>query len=313
LKNLVSLADLKEEEIARILLRSGELKAIQQRGELHRPLLGRTLGMFFEKPSLRTRVTFEVGMAQLGGHAIMLTPEHVAIGVRETVADVARNMERWVDLMVARTYAHQLVRDLAENASIPVINGLTDLLHPCQILADIFTIAEHHKEIEGVKVAYLGDGNNVANSWINGAVKTGIDLTLAVPKGYEPDAEVLREAREYAGGRGGTVQVVHDPFKAVEGADVVYTDVWASMGQESEREARIATFRPYQVNREVLAKARPGALVMHCLPAHRGEEITDEVLDGPQSVVFQEAENRLHVQKAVMEILSAGKSRSASS
>jgi ornithine carbamoyltransferase len=222
-------------------------------------------------------------------------------------------MERWVDLMVARTYAHQLVRDLAENASIPVINGLTDLLHPCQILADIFTIAEHHKEIEGVKVAYLGDGNNVANSWINGAVKTGIDLTLAVPKGYEPDAEVLREAREYAGGRRGTVQVVHDPFEAVEGADVVYTDVWASMGQESEREARIATFRPYQVNREVLAKARPGALVMHCLPAHRGEEITDEVLDGPQSVVFQEAENRLHVQKAVMEILSAGKSRPVSS
>jgi ornithine carbamoyltransferase len=306
LKNLISLADLTEEEIGKILRRAGELKAIQQRGELHRPFLGRTLGMFFEKPSLRTRVTFEVGMAQLGGHAIMLTPEHVAIGVRETVADVARNMERWVDLMVARTYSHQLVQDLGRHASIPVINGLTDLLHPCQILADIFTIAEHYKDIGGVKVAYLGDGNNVANSWINGAVKTGIDLTLAVPKGFEPDPEVLREALAYAGPRNRSVQVVHDPFEAVEGADVIYTDVWAS-------ETRIATFRPFQVNRAVLAKAKPGALVMHCLPAHRGEEITDEVLDGPQSVVFQEAENRLHVQKAIMEILAAGKRRPASS
>jgi ornithine carbamoyltransferase len=313
LKNLISLADLTEEEIRGILLRAGELKAIQQRRELHRPFLGRTLGMFFEKPSLRTRVTFEVGMAQLGGHAIMLTPEHVAIGVRETVADVARNMERWVDLMVARTYSHQLVRDLGRYASIPVINGLTDLLHPCQILADIFTIAEHYQDIGGVKVAYLGDGNNVANSWINGAVKTGIDLTLAVPQGFEPDPGVLREARAYAEPLKRSVRIVHDPFEAVEGADVVYTDVWASMGQEAEREKRIATFRPFQVNREVLAKAKPGALVMHCLPAHRGEEITDEVLDGPQSVVFQEAENRLHVQKAVMEILAAGKRRPASS
>jgi ornithine carbamoyltransferase len=206
---------------------------------------------------------------------------------------------------VARTYSHELVKDLAAYASIPVINGLTDLLHPCQILADLFTLVEHFTDVEGVKVAYLGDGNNVANSWINGAAKTGVDLSLAVPEGYEPDAAVLREARAYAGPKGRRIRVVRDPFEAVEGADVIYTDVWTSMGQESEREARIKIFRPYQVNRDLLAKARPGALVMHCLPAHRGEEITDDVLDGPSSVVFQEAENRLHVQKAVMEILAA--------
>jgi len=305
LKDLISIADLSEEEVERVLRRAGELKAMHVRGELHRPLLGKTLGMFFEKPSLRTRVTFEVGMAHLGGHAIMLTPEHIAIGVRETVADVARNLERWVDLIVARTYSHQLVKDLAAFASIPVINGLTDLLHPCQILADLFTLVEHFTDVNGIKVAYLGDGNNVANSWINGAVKTGVDLTLAVPEGYEPDPEVLRGARAYGDPKGRRVRVVRDPFEAVEGADVIYTDVWTSMGQESEREARIEIFRPYQVNRDLLAKARPGALVMHCLPAHRGEEITDEVLDGPSSVVFQEAENRLHVQKAVMEILAA--------
>jgi len=312
LKDLISIADLSEEEVERVLRRAGELKAMHVRGELHRPLLGKTLGMFFEKPSLRTRVTFEVGMAHLGGHAIMLTPEHIAIGVRETVADVGRNLERWVDLIVARTYSHQLVKDLAAFASIPVINGLTDLLHPCQILADLFTLVEHFTDVNGVKVAYLGDGNNVANSWINGAVKTGVDLTLAVPEGYEPDPDVLRDARAYADPKGRRVRVVRDPFEAVEGADVIYTDVWTSMGQESEREARIEIFRPYQVNRDLLAKARPGALVMHCLPAHRGEEITDEVLDGPSSVVFQEAENRLHVQKAVMEILAAEPRRAPS-
>ncbi|MDP3939023.1 MAG: ornithine carbamoyltransferase [Deltaproteobacteria bacterium] len=305
MKDLISIADLNEQEVQRILGRAAELKAMHVRGEVHRPLEGKTLGMFFEKPSLRTRVTFEVGMAHLGGHAILLTPEHIAIGVRETVTDVGKNLERWVDLIVARTYSHQLVKDLAAAASIPVINGLTDLLHPCQILADLFTLVEHFTDISGVKVAYLGDGNNVANSWINGAVKTGIDLTIAAPEGYDPDPNVLREARAYGEPKGRRVRVLRDPYEAVEGADVIYTDVWASMGQESEREARIKIFRPYQVNRDLLAKARPGALVMHCLPAHRGEEITDDVLDGPNSVVFQEAENRLHVQKAVMEILAA--------
>jgi ornithine carbamoyltransferase len=305
LKDLISIADLSEEEVGRILGLAGELKEKHRRGMVHRPLVGKTLGMFFEKPSLRTRVTFEVGMAHLGGHAIMLTPEHIAIGVRETVADVARNLERWVDLIVARTFSHQLVVDLATNASIPVINGLTDLLHPCQILADIFTLVEHFKDVRGVKVAYLGDGNNVANSWINGAVKTGIELTLAVPEGYEPDAGVLGAARAYGKVHGRGVRVVHDPYEAVAGADVIYTDVWASMGQEAEREERIRIFRAYQVNRDLVAKANPRALIMHCLPAHRGEEITDDVLDGPNSIVFEEAENRLHVQKAVMEILVA--------
>ena len=306
MKDLISLADLSEQEVQRILARAGELKAMHRRGARHRPLEGKTLGMFFEKPSLRTRVTFEVGMSHLGGHAIMLTPEHIAIGVRETVADVARNLERWVDLVVARTFSHQLVVDLARYASIPVINGLTDLLHPCQILADIFTLVERLGDVRGVRVAYLGDGNNVANSWINGAVKTGIDLVLACPEGYEPDAGVLEAARAWGEPSGRRVRVLRDPREAVEGADVIYTDVWTSMGQEAEREKRIGIFRAYQVNRDLLAKAKPSALVMHCLPAHRGEEITDDVLDGPHSVVFDEAENRLHVQKAVMEILAAG-------
>ncbi len=306
MKDLISLADLSEQEVQRVLARAGELKAMHKRGVRHRPLEGKTLGMFFEKPSLRTRVTFEVGMSHLGGHAIMLTPEHIAIGVRETVADVARNLERWVDLVVARTFSHQLVVDLAKFASIPVINGLTDLLHPCQILADIFTLVERHGDVRGLKVAYLGDGNNVANSWINGAVKTGIELVLATPEGYEPDAGVLAAARAWGEPKGRRVRVVRDPHEAVANADVIYTDVWTSMGQEAEREKRIEIFRAYQVNRDLLAKAKSSALVMHCLPAHRGEEITDEVLDGPHSVVFDEAENRLHVQKAVMEILAAG-------
>jgi ornithine carbamoyltransferase len=206
---------------------------------------------------------------------------------------------------VARTFSHQLVVDLARYASIPVINGLTDLLHPCQILADIFTLVERLGDVRGAKVAYLGDGNNVANSWINGAVKTGIDLVLACPEGYEPDAAVLGAARAWGEPRGRRVRVLRDPREAVEGADVVYTDVWTSMGQEAEREKRIGIFRAYQVNRDLLAKAKPSVIVMHCLPAHRGEEITDDVLDGPHSVVFDEAENRLHVQKAVMEILVA--------
>ncbi|OGP86903.1 MAG: ornithine carbamoyltransferase [Deltaproteobacteria bacterium RBG_13_65_10] len=306
LKDLISIADLSEDEVRGILDRAAELKAMHKRGVLHQPLRSKTLGMFFEKPSLRTRVTFEVGMSHLGGHAILLTPEHIAIGVRETVADVARNLERWVDLVVARTFSHQLVVDLAKYASIPVINGLTDLLHPCQILADIFTLVERFKDVNGVKVAYLGDGNNVANSWINGAVKTGIDLTLAVPDGYEPHASVLAAARAYGKPGGRKIRVLHDPHEAVADADVIYTDVWASMGQEAEREERIKIFRPYQVNRDLVSKAKPRALIMHCLPAHRGEEITDEVLDGPNSIVFDEAENRLHVQKAVMEILAAG-------
>ena len=305
MKDLISIADLTDDEVARIIRRAGELKALRARKDLYRPLVGKTLGMFFEKPSLRTRVTFEVGMSHLGGHAILLSPEQIAIGVRETVADVGHNLERWVDLIVARTYSHQLVIDLADNASIPVINGLTDLLHPCQILADLFTLSEHFDGVAGVKVAYFGDGNNVANSWINGAAKTGVDLVLAVPEGYDPDAAVLKEGLAYAESRGRSIRVLRDPFEAAEGADVIYTDVWTSMGQEDERAERIKIFGPYQVNGDILAKAKPGARIMHCLPAHRGEEITDEALDGPNSIVFQQAENRLHVQKAVMEILAA--------
>jgi ornithine carbamoyltransferase len=205
-----------------------------------------------------------------------------------------------VDLIVARTFSHQLVVDLATNASIPVINGLTDLLHPCQILADIFTLVEHFKDVRGVKVAYLGDGNNVANSWINGAVKTGIDLTLAVPEGYEPDAGVLGAARAYGKPRGRDVRVVHDPYEAVAGADVIYTDVWASMGQEAEAAARKKVFAPYQINAGVMARAKPDCVVLHCLPAHYGEEITYDVTRTPNSAIFDQAENRLHAQKALM-------------
>ncbi|MEK7338318.1 MAG: ornithine carbamoyltransferase, partial [candidate division NC10 bacterium] len=231
----------------------------------------------------------------------------IRLGERETVADAARNLSRWVDGIVARTFRHQMVVELAEHASVPVINGLTDLLHPCQILAALLTIREKRGDLAGCRVAFLGDGNNVANSWCTGAARTGVHLTIACPKGYEPDPSILHQAREDAKGTEARIQIVHDPTEAARGVDVLYTDVWTSMGQEEERAKRVKAFQPFQVNRALVGLARPDVLVMHCLPAHRGEEITDDVIEGPRSVVFDEAENRLHVQKALLVALLGGR------
>jgi ornithine carbamoyltransferase len=259
--------------------------------------------MIFKKPSSRTRVSFEIGMFQMGGLALFLNDHDLGMGVRESVADIGRLFSRYLDGIVIRTFAHEEVAELARYATIPVINGLTDLHHPCQILADLLTIQEKFGRCEGVKLAWVGDGNNVANSWLQGAAKTGMHLALACPKGYWPPAELIRKHQEEAAAYGGSVEIMEDPFQAVKGADVIYTDVWVSMGQEAERRWRLEVFQSYQVNQTLLAAAKPTTLVMHCLPAHRGEEITAEVIDGPQSIVFDHAENRLHTQKAVLDFL----------
>jgi ornithine carbamoyltransferase len=299
-RDFITLHDWSAAEIAALLTEAAALKAKRKARVPHPLLSGKTLALIFEKPSLRTRVTFEAGMTQLGGHAIYLAPKDIRLGERETVADGARNLSRWVDGIVARTFRHQMVVELAEHASVPVINGLTDLLHPCQILAALLTIHEKRGDLTGCRVAFIGDGNNVANSWCTGAAKTGVHLTIACPRGYEPDPSILHQAREDAKGTGARIQIVHDPTAAARGADVLYTDVWSSMGQEEERAKRLKAFQPFQVNRALVELARPDVLVMHCLPAHRGEEITDEVIEGPHSVVFEEAENRLHAQKALL-------------
>ncbi len=300
MKDLLSIAPLSGEDFDNILARAGELKAKQKRGERHTPLAGKTLAMIFEKSSTRTRVSFEVGMFQLGGHALFLSPSDTQIGRGEEIRDTARVLSRYVDGIMVRTFAQEIVEELAKCASIPVINGLTDRHHPCQVLADLFTVREKLGKLKGLKLVYIGDGNNMANSLIEGAVKAGMGITLACPEGYEPDGGVLGAAKREAGDR---VQVVRDPIEAAKGADVLYTDVWASMGQEKEKAEREKAFAGYQINAAVLKAAKPGALVMHCLPAHRGEEITDEVMEGENSVVFDEAENRLHVQKAILEML----------
>jgi len=292
-RDLVRIADLTPAEIGTILALAGRLKRALRAGRPHRLLAGRTLAMIFEKPSLRTRVTFEVGMVQLGGAAIHLAPADIRLGERESAGDIARNLERWVDLVMARTFSHQSIVDLARAARVPVINGLSDLHHPCQVLADCFTLLEHRGKLRGLRVAFVGDGNNMVHSWMDAAARLGFDFVLACPPGYEANPAITAEA-------GPRVHVTSDVATAVRGADVVYTDAWTSMGQEDEAETRRRAFRPYQVNEDVLRTAGPQALVMHCLPAHRGEEITDAVLDGPQSVVFDQAENRLHVQKAIM-------------
>ena len=299
-KDLLSIRDLTASEIDGLFDLAADLKAQQRKGVAHLLLTGKTLGMIFEKPSLRTRVTFEVGMAQLGGRAIYLAPTDIQLGKRETVKDVAKNLERWVDGIMARTFTHQTVEQLARHAAVPVINGLSDLTHPCQILADLFTLREKRGPLRGVKVAYIGDGNNVCHSWLYGAAKTAIDLNVACPKRYEPDADVVAFARQEAEASGGRITLLDDARAAAAGADVLYTDVWTSMGQESEAAKRRRDFQGFQVDTALLGLAKPDVLVMHCLPAHRGEEITDEVLDGPRSIVYDEAENRLHVQKAIL-------------
>ena len=299
-KDLLSIYDLDRRDIDAIFSQAARLKELLCKGEAHAPLKGKTLGMIFDKSSTRTRISFEVGMYQLGGMAIYLNSRDTQLGRGETIADTARIMSRYLSGIMIRTYAQKMVEEFAAHATIPIINGLTDLLHPCQILSDLFTILEKKGTYEGLKVAYVGDGNNIANSWINAAVRLPFYLSLACPEGYEPDREIIKRGMEEAEGR---ISLHRDPLIAVKNADVVYTDVWTSMGQEAERKAKSQAFQPYQVNSGLLFHASKDVMVMHCLPAHRGEEITGEVIDGVHSVIIDQAENRLHVQKAILEIL----------
>jgi len=278
------------------LMRLGmRLKAELKSGLEHPHLRGKTLAMIFQKPSLRTRITFETGMAQLGGHAIYLAPQDIGIGERESTKDVARNLSRWVDLIMIRTFAHQTCVELAQEASVPVINALTDLLHPCQLMADVMTLRERFGDLRALKVAFVGDGFNMAQSWIEAAELTGCELRIGCPDGYQPDSGFVRRLQKLEKGL-----LMHDPIAAIKGVDVVYTDTWTSMGQEAEAIDRRRAFEGFQVNDKLLRHAKPEAVVMHCLPAHRGEEITDAVLDGQRSIVLEQAENRLHAQKAIM-------------
>lgn len=299
-KDFISLYDLKASDYETIVNRARILKKLAKDGTVHTPLKGKTLGMIFDKSSTRTRISFEVGIYQLGGIALFLSRSDMQLSRGEENADTAKIMSRYLNGLVMRTYSQRQVEEFSQHATIPVINGLTDLLHPCQIMSDIFTITEYKGGIAGLKIAYIGDGNNIANSWINAAAKLPFELAIACPEGYDPDELILKRGLKKTSNR---IQICRDPLEAADKADVVYTDVWASMGQESEKEERRRVFNNYQVNREVLRKAKKDALVMHCLPAHRGEEISTEVIDGPQSVVWDQAENRLHVQKAIMEIL----------
>jgi ornithine carbamoyltransferase len=304
-RDLISAADLSADEVDRLFARATELKAelVAEGRHVAPPLERRSLAMLFQRPSLRTRVTFEAGMTQLGGHAIYLT-ESVVLGGRESVGDVARNLEGFVDAIMARTGPHEVVVELADRASIPVINGLTIREHPCQALADLFTLHERFGDLRGLPLAFVGDGNNVFHSLALLGATMGMEVRLAHPPGYGPSERIIERARELGRGSGGRLVLGHEPRDAVAGAAVVYTDAWTSMGQEAEAEERRDVFAPYQVNERLLAGA-PDALVMHCLPAHRGEEITSDVMDGPRSIVFAQSENRLHAQKALLvELLS---------
>ena len=298
-EDLLSVADLNSDEVGFLLDLAGRVKA--QPARYRHALERKTLAMLFEKPSLRTRVTFQLAMEQLGGHALYLGPEEVGLGKREAVKDVARNLSCWVDVIMARVFSHETVFHLAEHAHVPVINGLSDFEHPCQALGDYMTLLEHRRHPSETLLAWVGDGNNVCHSLIAGAARTGVRVRVATPPGYEPAASVVADARH----TGGHIELSHDPVEAVAGAYAVYTDVWVSMGREAEAEARRRAFLPYQVNAELMRHARADALFMHCLPARRGEEVTDEVLDSPHSIVCAQAENRLHIQKAILLALLA--------
>ena len=302
-RDLLSIADLSREELEGVLELATRMKSGTFR---ERPLLGKTLAMIFAKSSTRTRVSFEVGALQLGGHALFLSSRDVQLGRGEPIRDTARVLSRYVDVIMIRTYAHEDVAELARYASVPVINGLTDLVHPCQVLADLLTVREHlGPDLRGIRVAWIGDGNNMANSWVNAAYRLGFELRIACPEGYEPDQAILERARSTA-----SVTIVRDPAAAAEGADVVNTDVWASMGQEEETAQRERDFAAYRVDAALMRRASERAIFLHCLPAHRGEEVTEEVLEGPQSRIFDQAENRLHAQKAVIATLLEGDSSS---
>lgn len=297
-RDFISLLDFSTDEIWKLFKLAKSMKTNPTK--YRKNLDGKILALIFEKPSLRTRVSFDVGIKQLGGDSVYLSPLEINLGKRESVYDVAKNLERMVNGIMVRTFGHDVAVGLAEAASIPVINGLTDLEHPCQAMADFFTIWEYHKKLEKLKLAFVGDGNNVAHSLMFAAARVGVKIIIATPNGFEPKHEIFEKAISAANKTGAKISITNDPVEAVKNADVVYTDVWASMGQEKEAEQRKKIFQPYQVNAELMKHAKKNALFMHCLPAHRGEEVTDEVIDSKNSVVFQEAENRLHIQKAIM-------------
>ena len=299
-KDLLTILDISSEEIDALLRRASLLKEKFQAGELKPTLAGKTLGLIFDKPSTRTRVSFEVAMYQLGGRVIFMSSTETQLSRDESLRDTALVLSRYVDGLVVRTYADTDLQELARHAGIPVINGLTDLYHPCQVLGDILTIKEKKGDLQSLRIAWVGDGNNMAHSWINAAARLPFQLLLACPPGYEPKKEILDTGQELAGGR---ISFGHDPVEAVKDADVINTDVWTSMGQDEERGERLAAFRDYQINDELLRQAKSDAIVLHCLPAHRGEEITDEVMDGPNSAIFDQAENRMHLQRGLLDWL----------
>ena len=306
--DLLSIHELGADDVDEILTFAADLKAKQKAGITHPILAGKTLGMIFEKASTRTRVSFEVGMYQLGGQALFLSSRDLQLGRGEPIKDTARVLSRYLDGIMIRTYGHERIEELARYADIPVINALSDLLHPCQALTDLFTIREYKgKNLAGLKMAYVGDGNNMTHSLMYAAAKVGMNFAAATPEGYEPNAEVVTNAKADAAATGATITITHNPMEAVAGADVIVTDTWASMGQEAEHDARTAVFRPYQVNWELVAESGdPRCIVMHCLPAYRGEEITEDVFEEFANVIFDEAENRLHVQKAIMALVMGG-------
>ncbi|MCM3764844.1 ornithine carbamoyltransferase [Neobacillus niacini] len=305
-KDFLQLSDFTSEEILYMLDVAQELKGLQKQGKPQPYLNGKVLGMIFEKSSTRTRVSFEVGMLQLGGHAIFLSSKDIQLGRGESISDTAKVLSRYVDGIMIRTFGHDSVEELAEHASVPVINGLTDLQHPTQVMADLLTILEHKGKLSGLKLAYIGDGNNnMPHSLLEGAVKVGMDISVASPPGYLPNGAVVENAINVGKQTGSTVMITNDPLKAVAGADVIVTDVWTSMGQEAETEKRLKAFQGYQVNEDLCKHAKEDFIFLHCLPAHRGEEVSAEIIDGPHSVVFDEAENRLHAQKAILKLLLA--------
>lgn len=295
-KDFISLADFSSHELWEYLETAKQLKIEQKTGHEQALLTGKTLAMIFQKPSLRTRVSFEAGMSQLGGHAIYLAPSDIQLGQRETTEDISKVLSRYVDGIMARVFGHEIMEELAKYASIPVINGLSDREHPCQVLGDLLTVWEKKRKLEGVKLAWIGDGNNVCHSWLQAAPKLGMNVSVACPPGCEPDEEIVVYAQQW----GKCIEISHDPQEAVIGADVLYTDVWASMGQEAVAQQKVQAFRGFRIHNELLKRAKPDAIVMHCLPAHYDEEIAHDVAHGPQSVIFDEAENRLHAQKAIL-------------
>ena len=298
MKDLISISDLNSKQINDIFALTDKLK--KNKTKFNKVLSGKTLALIFQKPSNRTRVSFEVGCYQLGGNSIYLSPGEINLGVRESIHDVAKTLSRYVDGIVLRTFEHKTILDMAKDATVPVINGLSDFSHPCQALADVYTIKEKLKKLKGKTLSYVGDGNNVCNSLLMICAKCGLNMNVGAPTGYEPDKNVVQLVKKEAKKSGAIINIFNNPKEAAAGADVLYTDVWASMGQEEEAEKRKAIFKDFQINENLLSLANKGVLIMHCLPAHRGEEITAEVIDSPNSVVFDEAENRMHVQKAVL-------------